>query len=248
VNIVFDDEATRPYVSRYFYALLDKLGVHRHSFQEILKRNIQNLPPQNRKSLVIPTADQEEALLQTLSAKVIEKHSRFYEVFGEALPVQLRRIACFFLAETARNTESQTMLINAGKAIPLGWERAWDNPIRFLTNPTTGERTLGDIQARTPQRLIMDAQALLRVVEPGLKRGRKKGCEKPKNSGREKPPDEILLKAYIAKQKYGKNKTIPWWQRFAKDIGERIPDDPKGREAARKRYEDWALRGKKIDQ
>jgi hypothetical protein len=244
-RLIFHDKATRPYVAMYCYALLDRLRVRRHPFLEDLKREIQRLPPENRKSFQIPTADQEEALLQALSAKVREQHSRFHEVFGEHLPNQLRRITCFLLADGARDTQSSNILWNAGMAIRLTFERLWDNPVRFHPDPVNGQRT-AEITATMLMPHIMEASTFLRALEPARKPGRNKGCEKPKHSGRKSVEDETLLKAYLWKQKIGNYKPVPWWVSFGREIAHKIPNDPKGREAFRTKMNQWALKGATI--
>lgn len=244
-RLIFQDKATTPYVARYCYALLDRLGVRRHPFLEDLKREIQRLPPRSRISLPIPTADQEEALLQTLSAKVRERHSRFQEVYGEHLPNQLRRITCFLLADGARDIQSSNILWNAGMAIRLTFERLWDNPVRFSPDPMNGQRT-AEITTTTPIPHTLEAATFLRALKPARKPGRNKGCEKPKHSGRKSVEDETLLKAYLWKQAKGNYKPIPWWVSFGREIGHMIPNDPKGREAFRKKMNQWALKGATI--
>jgi hypothetical protein len=70
---------------------------------------------------------------------------------------------------------------------------------------------------------------------------------KPASSGRKSSVGQDVCKeAWEAKQQPKKNKSIPWWITFAhkKDIP--IPEDRKGKDALRKKLEEWALKGKSL--
>lgn len=241
------DETVRPYLSLYYHALLLSLGIRNHRFQIILQRKIASLPARKRKSIVVPRGDQEPDFLDAFANCVRQRFPRIDAVFADDLPRQLRRLTCFYLSEAEEDPDIKEKLHVSGLSIPLVVERQWDNPIRFDTDPKNGAPVLSEITARTPFKLIMDAQAFLRALEPLRQSGRQKGITKPSRSGR-KPSGtpEQYVEAHKAEHRAQKYQSPPWWLTFARNNNIPFEDNEKGRDALRTKMREWSLKGKAI--
>ena len=223
-------EEIRPYVSRYLCALLNSLEAYQHPALKSLHRLLVTMPEETKEQIARSlSGDREPFLLESLAERVEQVFPRFKEVYEDDLARQLRRIACSFLAAATTDESTKQILEEAEKKVRLKLERTWDNPIRFLTGPVSGKAALGDIGARTPMALIMNAQAFLKTIDPAGPPGRRKGATKPKGSGKAPLPAKESLAVFQAIEGDGKD-----WKYCARTIlKKKIPSEHKERERLR---------------
>lgn len=135
------------------------------------------------------------------------------------------------------------MLDYACKNIPLAFARLPGNPIKIHRDPATGQLDLEDVHLASSEHLL-EINSLNKIYTEPRPSGRSKGLPKPKDSGRATIPDKDVLAAFKAKRAAKKNQSPPWWQIFHRSRGEQLPNDPKQLDALRKKYGEWALKGK----
>jgi hypothetical protein len=154
------------------------------------------------------------------------------------------------LSQNAGYAESQELLKQVANKIGDKVTRPWDNPIRFITDPVTGENRLDVPHPTATVSHFIDAKAFLKELDPASparKPGRPKGSSKPASSGRRPSVDQDVYKqAWEEKQGTRKYQSIPWWRTFARKQDIPIPETRKGEEALRKKLEEWALKGKTL--
>lgn len=189
----------------------------------------------------------EQWLVYVLVEKIKKQLPKMYEDFGDGLPHLLRFAAGVQLEATTRNKAyGQAMRDLICQSVPLSFEKIPWNPIHIDYDHLTGRLDLKSAQSATIKD-YMEVNSLIRIFQPKKQPGRPKGIPKSARSGRKASVEpSVYIAAWEAKQGARERSSIPWHLAFARKRNMLIPETDKGRDALRKKLEEWALKGKTL--